>query len=94
MEGAIIFRVLIVGRLVVFLGQIYAWGLAAVGADTELLLACLLGAVSSVALNVVMIPAFGLVGAAVVSVGVEFLIHVTCFLLLRKHVHVEARSQI
>lgn len=82
MEGVRVFQILLVGRLVVFLGQIYAWGLVAVGQDNQFLMASLLGAVTSVALNLLVIPIFGLIGVACVSVGSETLIHSYCFLVL------------
>lgn len=85
-EGVTIFQILVIGRLVVFVGQIYAWGLAAVGLDTQFVVASLLGAVTSVALNILLIPKYGLVAAACIAVFVEILIHGYSFGVLRIHV--------
>lgn len=82
MEGVRVFQILLVGRLVVFLGQIYAWGLVAIGQDNQFLIATLLGAVTSVSLNLLLIPIFGLVGVACVSLLSEILIHAYCFIVL------------
>ena len=60
LEGVFPFRILVVSRLVVFIGQIYVWGLVATNQDTKFLLAFILGAVSSVALNLILIPIFGI----------------------------------
>jgi O-antigen/teichoic acid export membrane protein len=85
-EGVTIFQILVIGRLVVFIGQIYAWGLAAVGLDTHFVLASLLGAVSSVALNLFLIPRYGLIAAACIAVFAELLVHGYSFGVLRIHV--------
>jgi O-antigen/teichoic acid export membrane protein len=85
-EGVVIFQILVVGRLIVFVGQIYAWGLAAVGLDTHFVLASLLGAVSSVSLNLLLIPKYGLVAAAIIAVFVELLVHGYSFGVLKIHV--------
>jgi O-antigen/teichoic acid export membrane protein len=84
--GIVVFQILAVGRLVVFLGQIYAWGLAATRQDTHFLFACLSGAVSNVALNLVCIPHFGLRGVAVVSLASESLVVSSCYFFMRRFV--------
>jgi O-antigen/teichoic acid export membrane protein len=81
-----VFQVLLVGRLVVFLGQIYTFGLAAAGLDNSFLGVSVLGAVLSITLNVLLLPHFGLYGAAAVSVGVELVISLFSYFALRRHV--------
>jgi len=85
-EGILVFQILVVGRLVVFIGQIYAWGLVAAGWDNQFLIASLLGAMTSITMNLLLIPNFGLLGAACVSVGSEVLVHTYCYLAVRKKV--------
>jgi O-antigen/teichoic acid export membrane protein len=86
MEGARVFQILVVGRLVVFLGQIYAFGLVALGQDNQFLFASLLGAISSITMNLIVIPKYGIVGAAIVSVASEFLLVTACFLFVKRHI--------
>jgi O-antigen/teichoic acid export membrane protein len=81
--GVRVFQILVVGRMVVFLGQIYAWGLVAAKEDSQFLFASLLGAIFSVTLNLFFIPIFGIIGAACVSVISEILVHSYCYLALR-----------
>ena len=78
-EGVLSFRILVVGRLVVFIGQIYAWGLAATERDSQFLVASVLGAVSSVGLNLLLIPIFGIVAAAAVNVISEIVVCTLCY---------------
>ncbi len=85
-EGILVFQILIIGRLVVFLGQIYALGLVATGQDNKFLGGTLLGTVMSVSMNLLLIPKFGLIGAAGVSVTTEVLIHSYFFLVVREKV--------
>jgi O-antigen/teichoic acid export membrane protein len=84
--GILVFQILVVGRLVVFLGQIYAWGLVAAGQDNQFLGASVLGAVTSITMSVLLIPTFGLLGAACVSVVSEVLVHTYCYLAVRAKV--------
>lgn len=85
-EGALIFRILIVGRLVVFLGQIYSWGVVASKLDTQILRIMLSGAVFSVTLSLMFVPKYGIVGAAIISVLSEIVIHTSCYFVLRSRV--------
>jgi O-antigen/teichoic acid export membrane protein len=73
--GTVVFQILAVGRLVVFVGQIYAFGLAATKQDTQYLLGTLYGAISSVTLTILLIPKYGIVGAACVSLLADIIIH-------------------
>jgi O-antigen/teichoic acid export membrane protein len=83
-DGIRLFQILIVGRTVVFVGQIYAWGLAAIHADSQFLTATIIGATFSVVANLIVIPVYGSLGAACVSVGAETLIHTYCVLSFRR----------
>ena len=85
-EGILIFQILVIGRLVVFLGQIYAWGLVAIKQDNQFLFASMLGALFSVSMNLMLMPKYGILGAAVVSVLSELLVGTACFLFVRKHI--------
>lgn len=85
-KGVLVFQILVVGRLVVFLGQIYAFGLVAVGQDNHFLGASLLGASASITLNLLLIPKYGLLGAAYVSVASEIIVHTYCYLVVRAKV--------
>jgi O-antigen/teichoic acid export membrane protein len=82
-DGVRIFQILLIGRLIVFVGQIYSWGLAAIGRDRRLLVATTLGALFSVGLNIALIPKYGTIAAACVSVMSEMLVVSYCFLSLR-----------
>jgi O-antigen/teichoic acid export membrane protein len=86
-----IFRLLLLGRLIVFVGQIYAFGLAALNMDRAFLAATILGAVVSLVMNVVLLPHAGLVGAALVSILSESLVAGFCFVALRRHVRAASR---
>jgi O-antigen/teichoic acid export membrane protein len=81
-----VFQVLLLGRLVVFVGQIYTFGLAATGLDNSFLGVSVAGAALSITLNVLLLPHFGLYGAAGVSVGVELVISLFSYFALRRHV--------
>lgn len=84
--GVLVFQILAVGRLVVFVGQIYAWGLAATKKDNQFLLASLSGAVANVALDLVCIPHFGIVGAAYITLLSEILVVSCCYVMMRRFV--------
>jgi O-antigen/teichoic acid export membrane protein len=87
-----VFRILLVGRLVVFWGQIYAFGLAAVGEDTAFLLASTLGAVAGVTLSTLGALHFGITAVAVSSVVAELLVVSTCFFSMRASIMREMRG--
>lgn len=84
LDGIRIFQILAVGRLVVFVVQIYTWGAVAIGLDTEFLLATVTAAVFSVGCNLLLIPALGLTGAAMVSVATEVLLGAATYVFLRR----------
>lgn len=85
--GAVpIFQVLVAGRAVVFLGQIYAHGLVALHLDTPFLLATLAGTVVSVALDLALIPHYGALAAALVNVASEVTTCLLCYWFERRHV--------
>ena len=82
-EGVLVFRILVAQMLVVFVGQIYAWGLTATGGDTQFLLATLLGALSNVTLNLLFTPIYGIVMTACISLLSDILVHSYCYIALR-----------
>lgn len=77
--GARIFQILLVGRLIVFIGQIYAWGLAALNLDEQFLRASVLGAVASLGLGIVFIPSHGVDAAAIIAVMSEIVVCLSCY---------------
>lgn len=79
------FQILVAGRLVVFVGQIFAWSLTALRLDRQFFSASLAGAFFSVSANLLLVPKFGIVAAAVVSLVAEVLVHALCFLAIRRH---------
>lgn len=94
MAGIPVFQTLVVGRLVVFLGQVFAWGLAACDQDKPFLIVTMLGAALSVAMNIAVIPLFGIQGSALVSILVELMIAVGCYLCLRVFVLSETAATV
>jgi O-antigen/teichoic acid export membrane protein len=78
-EGVIIFQILVFGRLLVFISQIYAWGLAATNQDLQLLLSTIVATVFSLSFNVLLLPHYGLVAAALTSLTSEFLVASCCY---------------
>ena len=81
-----VFQVLVVGRVVVFIGQIYAFGLVALHMDGKFLSATLIGTAVSLSANVALIPSLGALGASLVSVGVEIIICLQYYYLERRYV--------
>ncbi|MDB5871160.1 MAG: flippase [Ramlibacter sp.] len=86
LPGLPVFNVLVAGRLVVFVSQIYAWGLVALRLDSQFLKASLAGAVASLLLNFALIPRLSMMGAAITSLAAEAIIGVLCYLLQRRSV--------
>jgi len=83
-DAVLPFQILVIGRLVVFVGQIFAWSMAALHLDRQFFWASLAGAVFSVCINVMSIPRYGIIGAALVSSLSEVIVCGTCFLLVRR----------
>jgi O-antigen/teichoic acid export membrane protein len=77
--GALAFQVLALSRLVVFVGQIYAFGLTAQHLDQLLVRATVWGALTSVIVNVLLIPRMSLLGAAFAAVASEVVVVGLCF---------------
>jgi PST family polysaccharide transporter len=86
LEGIAVFQILAIGRLVVFVGQIYAWGLPAANLDSTFVIISATGAALSVTLNCFLARPYGIIAVAIVSVTVEFLVHYSCFALLRHRI--------
>jgi O-antigen/teichoic acid export membrane protein len=84
-EGLLIFQILVVGRFVVFLGQIYAFALIAVELDTKFLYVTLFAAILSISINLVVIPIYGITGVAFVSVFTELALVTCCYLIMRNY---------
>jgi O-antigen/teichoic acid export membrane protein len=83
--GIPVFQVLGLSRLIVFVGQIYAFGLTAQHLDQLLLRATIWGALTSVAVNVLLIPRMSLLGAAVAAVASEVVVVGLCFAFSLAH---------
>jgi O-antigen/teichoic acid export membrane protein len=79
------FRILVVGRLVVFVGQIFVWSLVALHLDRQFFMATMAGAIFSVCANIIVIPIYGIKGAAIVSLLSESIIGISCFVLVRQY---------
>jgi O-antigen/teichoic acid export membrane protein len=83
LEGIPIFQVLVIGRFVVFLGQIYSWGMTAIEHDTRLLIVFTIRALTSVGLTLLLIPLYGIMAAALVSLLSDIVIHLYFYFDLR-----------
>jgi O-antigen/teichoic acid export membrane protein len=85
-NGAVLpFQILVVGRMVVFVGQVFAWSLSALKLDRAFLKASLAGAGFSLVANAILVPSFGIVAAALVSVFAEILVHGMCYYFVRRY---------
>jgi O-antigen/teichoic acid export membrane protein len=87
-----IFRILVLSRLVVFLGQIYAFGLAAIGLDGAFLAASLVGGVASPVLSMLVLPRLGVIGAAYVTLASELLVVSLCYLAQRRYIRAKSAA--
>lgn len=83
--GILAFQVLALSRLIVFVGQIYAFGLTAQHLDKLLVRATLWGALTSVVANVLLIPRMSLLGAACAAVASEVVVVGLCFAFSLAH---------
>jgi PST family polysaccharide transporter len=83
--GLVPFIVLALGRVIVFVGQVFVWGVIALRLDTALLVATACGMLASLALNLALIPHYSLLGAAFASVAAETVIGGMCFFFQRRH---------
>lgn len=90
--GLVPFLVLAAGRVVVFVGQIFAWGVVALRLDGALLGATFCGALCSLALNFALIPRYSLLGAAIAALAAEVVIVSLCFMIQRRHLARGAKS--
>jgi O-antigen/teichoic acid export membrane protein len=78
------FTVLLIAKLVAVLNGIFAWGLLSQGADRTNLFIMSGTAVVSITLNLLLIPHFGIMGAAVVNLISEGLILAGCLLASKR----------
>lgn len=83
--GIAVFRLLALSRLVVFVGQIYAFGLTAQHLDQGLLRATIWGALTSLAVNAILIPRISLLGAGFAAIASEGVIVALCFVFSLAH---------
>jgi O-antigen/teichoic acid export membrane protein len=90
--GLVPFLLLAASRVVVFVGQVYAWGVVALRLDGALLGATLCGALTSLALNLALVPRYSLTGAAVAALAAEVVIVSLCFIVQRRHLSRDASS--
>jgi O-antigen/teichoic acid export membrane protein len=81
-----IFQILVIGRVIVFIGQIYALGIIALHLDREFMWASILGAVLSLSINFLVVPVYGIYGAAWAIVLSELLVHSIFYYSQRKAV--------
>lgn len=84
--GDFIFQVLAVQTLVVFVGQVFAWGLTAKGEHLSFLKASALGALVCISANPIVAPRFGIRGVAFVSLSCEVIIHGACWLYALRYI--------
>jgi O-antigen/teichoic acid export membrane protein len=90
--GLVPFLVLAAGRVVVFVGQVFAWGVVALRLDGALLGATFCGALCSLALNFALVPRYSLLGAAMAALVAEVVIVSLCFMIQRRHLARGAKS--
>jgi PST family polysaccharide transporter len=83
------FIVLALSRVVVFVGQIFVWGIVALRLDSALLGAVLCAGVVSVALNLALVPRYSIVGAALAALAAELVIACGCFIVQRRHLAID-----
>jgi len=84
-DAVLPFQILVVGRLVVFLGKIFAWSLTALHLDRQFLGASISGAFFSVLANLLVLPRFGITGAAVISLATEIIVCSLCLYFVLTH---------
>ena len=79
------FMLFAASRIVVFFGQIYAWGLVAMRLDGPMLYATACGAATSLSLNILLIPQFSVVGTGVAALTAETVVASLAFIFQRRH---------
>lgn len=84
-DGKLAFQIIAIQTLVVFIGQIYFWGLTALNQHRQVLIASICGVISCVIFNWVLIPIFGMIGVAIASLITEIVIHGYCYLVNKKY---------
>jgi O-antigen/teichoic acid export membrane protein len=75
---------LIISKIVVLLNGIFAWGLWAAKKDRSMLAVMTVTAALSIALNIVLIPRFGILAAALVNLFSECFVLFACVLLMAR----------
>lgn len=77
--------ILVAAKLAVLLNGIYGWGLWSVAQDVTMLAIMGVAAVASLGLNIILIPRFGMLGAASVNLFSELLILAGVFYFQRRY---------
>ena len=91
-DAITVFKILLIGRGIVFIGQIFAWGLTALALDKAFLFNSFIGAVTSLVLNLLLLKHLGIIGAACISVTTEIIIHLLCFVKVRNFIFFESNN--
>nr|WP_281068676.1 lipopolysaccharide biosynthesis protein [Ramlibacter agri] len=84
LPGLVPFFVFAAGRLVVFVGQIYSWGVVALRLDRQIVLATACAAAASLLLNVALVPSLSILGTALSALAAETIL-VTLAWLMQWH---------
>jgi O-antigen/teichoic acid export membrane protein len=92
-DGVLVFQIVIGGKFVVFLGQNYVYGLVAMYHGSKLLWIHLLTAALSMVLSILLLPLWGVNGAALSTLSTDVFYSVACYCVLKSSVRREgARS--
>ena len=83
---------LITSHFLILVNGVFAYGLWSLEKDVIMLMIMAVTAVSSLALNLILIPKFGMMAAASVAVFAELLILIGCFYFQYRHCHPPASS--
>lgn len=91
LPGLVPFFVFAAGRLVVFVGQIYSWGVVALRLDRQIVFATAAAAAASLLLNFALVPSLSILGTALSSLVAESIL-VTLAWLMQWHAVRAART--
>jgi O-antigen/teichoic acid export membrane protein len=83
--GIQIFQILAFDNLIVFIGQIFYWGLTARGDHIQVMRSTLLGSIGFVFFAIVLGPLFGTIGIAIASVISNIIIHLYAYYITSKN---------
>ena len=85
MGGIQIFQILALDNLIVFIGQIFYWGLTVRGDHIQVLWSTLLGSIVFVFFAMILGPIFGPIGIAIASVSSNIIIHLYAYYITSKN---------